>query len=270
MKHIFALLALLGLFAPACAFAQIGYSDTNNTYSQNFDSLGTNASAGWTNNTSLAGWYALAASNAFNPPTTITRQTGASTTGAFGNFSSTTTNANRSLGWVFANSVGPAGSFASIGFGISNTTGLTLDAFNLSYVGREWRGYSNAAILSFQYKIGGTFDNNSTNSLNGNTAWTAFTSLNFTMPTTNANLAVDGLVAPNFTSISNSVTGLTWANGDVLWMRWRQENLAGTDGQMAIDDVSFSASAVPEPSTYAMLALAAAGLGAHVMRRRRR
>jgi len=39
---------------------------------------------------------------------------------------------------------------------------------------------------------------------------------------------------------------------------------------MAIDDVSFSASAVPEPSTYAMLALAAAGLGAHFVRRRRR
>jgi len=37
---------------------------------------------------------------------------------------------------------------------------------------------------------------------------------------------------------------------------------------MAVDDLSFTA--VPEPSTYAMLALAGAGFAGYVIRRRRR
>jgi len=37
-----------------------------------------------------------------------------------------------------------------------------------------------------------------------------------------------------------------------------------------LDNIAYANYAVPEPSTYAMLALAAAGLGAHVVRRRRR
>ena len=166
--------------------------------------------------------------------------TGSSTTGALGNFSSNSTALNRSLGWVFANAVGPAGTFASIGFGLSNSTGLNLDSFFLGYTGREWRGYSNnTAVLSFQYKIGGTFDNDPTNSLTG--SWTDFSSLNFIMPSTNSGSAVNGLIAPNFTAISNTVTGLTWSTNQVLWLRWRQQNLAGTDGQMALDDIVFNA-----------------------------
>lgn len=177
-------------------------------------------------------------------PVTISAQTGSSTTGVLGNFSSAQTNSNRSLGWVFANSIGAANTYASIGFGLSNNSGLGFDSFSLSYTGREWRGYSNTTpVLSFQYKIGGTFDNDPTNSLTG--SWTDFSSLNFVLPVTNNNAQVNGLNSPNFTAISNTVTGLTWGTNQVLWLRWRQQNLSGTDAQMALDDLVFNASGTP-------------------------
>lgn len=239
MKKLLTISAVLVLTLSPQTHAQFSLTGTN--YTQNFDSLGTNASAVWANNTTLSGWFAL---GALTNPVTIAAQTGSGVTGLLANFSSVQTNSNRSLGWVFANSIGAAGTYASIGFGLSNASGLNFDSFSLSYTGREWRGYSNnTPVLSFQYKIGGTFDNDPTNSLTG--SWTDFSSLNFVLPVTNNNAQVNGLNSPNFTAISNTVTGLTWGTNQVLWLRWRQQNLAGTDAQMALDDLVFNASGTP-------------------------
>jgi autotransporter-associated beta strand protein len=234
MKKLLAFLAVAAL----ASTSQAQFNLTTTNYTQNFNSLGTNASTVWANNTTLPGWFAL---GALTNPVVIANQTGTGTSGTLANFSSTATNSDRSLGWVFANSIGAAGTYASIGFGLSNSTGLNLDSFSLAYTGREWRGYSNnTPVLSFQYKIGGSFDNDPTNSLTG--SWTDFSSLNFVLPVTNNNVQLNGLLAPNFTSLSNSVAGLSWGTGQVLWLRWRQQNLAGTDAQLALDDIVFGAS----------------------------
>ncbi|MFM8807345.1 MAG: beta strand repeat-containing protein, partial [Chthoniobacterales bacterium] len=239
MKKLLTISAVLALSLLPQAHAQFSLTGTN--YTQNFDSLGTNASSAWANNTTLAGWFAL---GPLTNPVTIAAQTGSSTTGVLANFSAAQTNSNRSLGWVFANIIGAANTYASIGFGLSNNSGLGFDSFSLSYTGREWRGYSNTTpVLSFQYKIGGTFDNDPTNSLTG--SWTDFSSLNFVLPVTNNNAQVNGLNSPNFTAISNTVTGLTWSTNQVLWLRWRQQNLAGTDAQLALDDLVFNAFGTP-------------------------
>jgi hypothetical protein len=59
-----------------------------------------------------------------------------------------------------------------------------------------------------------------------------------------------------------------WAAGDTLWVRWIEKNDPGNDHGLAIDNLSFSVSAVPEPQTYALFIAGIAAL-TFVARRRR-
>jgi len=65
------------------------------------------------------------------------------------------------------------------------------------------------------------------------------------------------------------VTGINWAPGTSLWLRWRDPNDPGSDHGMAIDNFSFSA--VPEPTTFALvgLGMGAAGLVSRRLRRKK-
>jgi hypothetical protein len=55
---------------------------------------------------------------------------------------------------------------------------------------------------------------------------------------------------------------------NIIQIGFRNSGTEGTAGRMTVSQPSFTA--VPEPSTYALLALGAAGFGAHLVRRRRR
>ena len=75
--------------------------------------------------------------------------------------------------------------------------------------------------------------------------------------------ALDGNNAVNRVVVNPvTVTGINWAPGTDLWLRWTDPQLSGkADQGMAIDDLLFSADvSVPEPSTSALLVLAAVGL----------
>jgi hypothetical protein len=82
--------------------------------------------------------------------------------------------------------------------------------------------------------------------------------------------SLDGHAAANrhvFAPVT--ITGLNWAPGTDLWVRWSDPQVAGADHGLAIDDFSFSATGVPEPASLGLLAAAGAPLLAGRRRRGR-
>jgi predicted extracellular nuclease len=216
------------------------------TYSQNFDNLFTTVPA---NNiatvaatTLPTGWTFIESDT--NANTFLRVHTGAVTTGDTILFGATGSN-ERALG-SFA-----SGSLTSIfGLEIVNNTGNILTQFTLSYIGEWWRdGRSSSAvqnITAFSYGIGNTAINNGT--------FTSVTALNLVGPggnqTITPDVSLDGNSAANQTSLSSTITGISWQPGQTLWLRWSDSNDAGNDDGLAIDNVSFSAStSVPTTPT---------------------
>ena len=82
--------------------------------------------------------------------------------------------------------------------------------------------------------------------------------------------ALDGNAAANSATVSFTLSNLNLANGDYIFLRWRDVNNTGTDSALAIDDLNICLTAVPEAST--MAAIGAIGLigGMTVLRQYRR
>lgn len=155
----------------------------------------------------------------------------------------------------------------SFGLVLRNDTGLTLDSFTLSYTGEQWRrgNVSSPNTLFFSYSVGGT-------SIGAGT-FTGISSLDFAAPNTQAaptEVALDGNASANQTSLSGGVSsGLNWAPGDTLVLRWLAQDLSGQDDGLGVDNLTFSAAAIPEASTLCLAGLSAAALSVGLLRRRK-
>ena len=97
------------------------------------------------------------------------------------------------------------------------------------------------------------------------TSFTVFTNYSVSALTWNLTNAVSGSI---FTADMSSVTALD--NQANVYLRLVAEQTPAGTGTGRIDNVSITAATVPEPTTYALLALSAAGLGGYLIRRRRR
>ncbi|MDI1338015.1 MAG: MBG domain-containing protein [Lacunisphaera sp.] len=223
------------------------------TYTQNFDTLPSTGTFSFTgigpfsldanpgvNAAGLAGWsfvkFAPTTGNALFKP-----DSGGSNSGGINSYGITGTNpgTDRALG-----SVGSGTTASRVGVTLVNTTGQTITYVTVSYTGEQWRHGSTATPnkFAFAYAAGAVDINTGT--------FANFTALDFTAPNTSAanlNSPLDGNAAANrVPNITATITGLTWAPGQTLVLRWTDVDDTGSDDGIAIDDFSFT-SAPPVP-----------------------
>ncbi len=129
---------------------------------------------------------------------------------------------------------------SAIGVMLQNNTGKTLTSFTLSYTGEQWKKTATAQTLTFKYAIGTAASMKDIS----NGIYTAVSQLNFVTPNTDNTTTPDGNTAGFRTAKSYTVSGISWPNGQRLALRWD-----ASTGQMAIDDVNFSATSLITLST---------------------
>lgn len=242
------------------AGAQVSYS--GGTISENFDTLAsTGTGNAWANDSTLPGWFLFNSVNAV--PATYNAGNGGSNAGAFYSFG-TTDATERAFGGTASGGTyfgSPAsGAVAGwIAFGATNNGSGALTEFTVGFDGEQWRngGNTSAQTMVLEYGFGATFDTVA--------SWTApGGAFDFTSPVVGSTAAaVDGNVAGLVGGLGGTVSSLTWNVGDTLWVRWIENNDAGNDHGLGIDNFSFSA--VPAPGAAALL-----GLGGLMVARRRR
>jgi len=220
-------------------------------YTQNFDTpaLASQTSQGtnWVNNTTIAGWYA---ETSFGSITNYRVGAGGVNNGSLYSYGASSSS-DRALG-----SLGSS-SYNGIAYGVRLVNGgeTTIDDLSVSYVGEQWRnGAPNPAAahsLVFSYRVSSSPITSP--DWAGAETWTAVPSLNFTGPITGGTAGgLDGNAAENRIALTGTISGLAWAPGTELFLRWFDVNDTSNDHGLGIDDFS---AAVPEPTTAGLLAL---------------
>lgn len=254
------LVASAALLSTLSAQAVVSVTSASFTYSQSFDTLAATGSTAWVNDTTLSGWSLFRATGT---SLTVTAGTGSSNSGGFYSFGAAASS-DRALGSVASGGTGTA----SYALALTNNSGGALNSFTLRFDGEQWRNggatapaVSVAQTLKLEYGFGAT--------LAGVSSWTApGGSFDFTSPVFGTTAAASGMGnAAGLAANLGGTVATSWAHGSTLWVRWVDIDNTGNDHGLAIDNVSFSVTAVPEPSSYALLL---AGLGAVGLIARRR
>ena len=229
--------AALSVAAIVTPTGQIAYA--GGTYAQGFDSLPstgtfTLASAGPLgldaapiSASGLGGW-SLAKYGGSGTLALFKVDNGSGNSGSIYSYGATAAT-DRALG-----SLASGTTISRFGATFVNSTGQTITQFTLAYTGEQWRRGTGAANrLTFDYAFDPT---------NLNTgAFTAVPALDVVAPvTTGSSVALDGNAAANHVAIGSTVTGLNWAPGQVLVLRWTDVDDTGSDDGLAIDNLSFS------------------------------
>ncbi|CAN5593161.1 hypothetical protein BH09VER1_BH09VER1_41290 [soil metagenome] len=232
---------------------------TSGSTTQNFDTLVSSGSTTWVDNSTLTGWYAQRTGNGTQIVATNGSLNGGSLYSA-----GTTGSSDRAIGSL-GSSNAAAGSFAW-GVQFQNNSGGNLTFNTLSYVGEEWRSGATAAqTVTFWYQISSSAITSLTP--NVDTGWTAVTALDFTSPNITGTGQIDGTLSANQVALSSNLN-LTLTQGQYIMFRWSDIDHPSSDDLLAVDDFKVSYTAVPEPTTTAML-LGGVGAMFWIIRRKR-
>lgn len=224
----------LTLCATSAAFGQ---ADFSGSYSQNFDGLaqsgsvtltgsGPHAISGVLGSTGVDGWQGANFLGSSSNTEFKAHNGGLGSSDGRGVvFYGTTGSSERALG-----SLPTSNQIPSFGLVLTNTTSQTFVALDVSFVGEQWRagGANIPNVLTFRYGMGGALAD----------ATTPVSSLNFAAPVlSGGEIALDGNSPANRTALSGVISGLQWAPGQSLVLRWDQADLQGQDNGLGIDDL---------------------------------
>ncbi len=257
-----ALVATSAATASAQIILNAPSSGTGISYSENFDSpagVTGNGNFTWVDNVTIPGWFSQ------DPSAGLESQFpgGISATQRVYSyrFNAPGTDGNEAgTGRAFGTRTTGAGTF-SFAVGLTNNTGVTLTSADISFVTSLWRTPNNSTSDSLT--VGYAITNSG--------AWSTLTytsvsslSTSYEQGATGGGVNLDPNTSNLYWNRLATLTDLTWAPGQTLYIRFLDGNGAGAWG---IDNFSF-VTAIPEPSSFAALA----GLGAlgFVASRRRR
>jgi hypothetical protein len=213
-------------------WADLVYAIPESTYSQEFDTLASSGSNNpWVDDVTIPGWFANRTSYGANNGSTHSNNLE-----SYGSTSSS----ERALG------ARPSqGNVVHFGVRFTNDTGQVLRAFRVTFDGEQWNDRANAGpdSLHFSYLIG-------TNPSVTSSGFVNVSSLTFTAPVAGETTTFGHGNDPNYrvAGITDEVSGITWNPGQQLLLRWT--NVPHEDEAIGIDSFSFSATAIPEPSSF--------------------
>ena len=136
-----------------------------------------------------------------------------------------------------------------LGRKLTNNTGATITSLTVAFVGEQWRngGATSPAVSVLRHSTSSTKSPTLAISPAINTPATGWP---ITMPwisrarrSEQPPAALDGNAAAN-RSARSAVLSVTVANGQEIWLRWRDVDHAGNDHGLAIDDLVITASGV--------------------------
>ncbi|MDR1284122.1 MAG: hypothetical protein LBK99_25395 [Opitutaceae bacterium] len=258
------LAALLAATAATGTRAQVFLTDTDGggTYSQPFTTGVNGVSSNtminnyntsgyaWTDNTSIAGWYAVM--NGARPDNYIASSSGNQNGSAIGLFLFRPSGTSAALGTIRnTNNTG----FTAFGVHLVNNTGKTITALAISYIGQQWQVNTGSADeLTFQYST------DATSLTTGD--WTTHDALTVKSVEdhgtgNNVFVGSDLITTTYQRSYESSITGLSLAPGAGIWLRWVDVDVDGVDQALSIDNFALtpvfeSAGNIPEPGTWAV------------------